>query len=317
MTATHPTLTSVRVRVERVHTDGTYTRVTCLRGGPGPAFVLVPGIGMGVGIFERLAPRLLPHGDVFALDLPGFAGIRTHDRALSIADYARLVDAALEHLHLDDPVVIGHSMGTQVVTELAASRPGLSRIVLISPVVAPQQRAPLRVVGAFLLAALHEPIGVTLLAGVSYVLTGLRSFAATLPRMLAYRMEDRIADVDADTLIVRGEYDTISPRSWIDTLVRRAPTASAREVSRAAHSVMHGHAEAVARLCVVHAGAEEAVDPPPVGAGRWTLRLSAYALAARLREITAILRGDDTALERAKTSRVRVALAAGDVEPAT
>lgn len=317
MTATHPALASVRVRVERVHTDGTYTRITCLRGGPGPAFVLVPGIGMGVGVFERLAPRLLPHGDVFALDLPGFAGIRTHDRALSIADYARLVDAALEHLDLDDPIVIGHSMGTQVVTELAATRPGLSRIVLISPVVTPQQRTPIRVIGAFLLAAVREPLGVTLLAGISYLLTGLRSFAATLPRMLAYRLEDRIADVDADTLIVRGEHDATSPRSWLDTLVRRAPTASAREVGGAAHSVMHAHAEAVARLCVVHAGAEEAVNPPLVVEGRWSARLSAYALAARLREITAILRGDDAALERAKTSRVRVALVAGDVEPAT
>ena len=80
---------------------------------------------------------------------------------------------------------------------------------------------------------------------------------------------------------------------------------------------MHAHAEAVARLCVVHAGAEEAVNPPLVVEGRWSARLSAYALAARLREITAILRGDDAALERAKTSRVRVALVAGDVEPAT
>jgi len=302
--ASHP-----RVGVERIRDAGTYTRATHVDGVGDLRFVLVPGIGMGVGIFERLAPRLLPHGSVHALDLPGFAGIRLHDDPLDIDEYADLVIRALEVCGLRDVVLIGHSMGSQVVTSAACRGANLRGVVLISPVVAPWQRRFVTVAIDFVRSSMHEPPGVALLAVISYGFTGLRSFFRTMPRMLAYRTEDRIG-ATAPVLIVRGTRDRVCPSEWTAMLRDRARDAQVMEVVGAAHSVMHQHATSVADRIISFAGVSS--PSPPIDRPRWTVRLRAHAVFARAREMVAIIRGDDRALARAKTSRIRAALAAGE-----
>lgn len=306
-------LGDVRVRVRRVGPPGAYTRVSEVRGFGPVDFVLVPGIGMSVGVFERLAPRLLPYGSVYALDLPGFAGTPCRARDLDIVGYAHLVGAAVDALGLAAPVVIGHSMGAQVVTELSAGRPDLTRLVLVSPVVAPAQRSAVRVALAFALAASKEPVGVALLAVMSYLLTGLRPFFASMPRMIAFRLEQRISDVEADVLVLRGELDAVCPRGWTALIVSRARSARAVTIPGAAHSIVHRNAGEVARLCAEHAGLTHPSRASiPRARSRRSSRLSLLATVARAREFLAILCRDDVALARAKTSRMRVAIVSAE-----
>jgi pimeloyl-ACP methyl ester carboxylesterase len=88
-------------------------------------FVLVPGIGASSNYFERLAPNLNEYGPVHA---PRPARLRwgPHPASkLSIAEYADLVGTVIDETGLNHPIVVGHSMGTQVVTDLAARRPEL------------------------------------------------------------------------------------------------------------------------------------------------------------------------------------------------
>lgn len=241
------------VEVRRVIDGERYARVSTIGQKRQRPFLLVAGIGVASNYYERLAPNLNEFGPVHALDLPGFAGVPHPDRAMSIRDYADLVGRVIDELELDDPVVVGHSMGTQVVADLASRRPELSSIVLIGPVVnAHERRIPLQAV-RFLQASWHEPLRVKVLAVGAYLLCGFRWFSRVLPEMIRFPLEERLPSIQAHTLVIRGEFDAVAPREWVDTVSELLPHSRAFEIPGAAHSVMHAHAEEVARLCVEHA----------------------------------------------------------------
>jgi len=241
------------VRVERIRSGDLYVRVNTIGQSGERPFVLVPGIGVSSDYFERLAPNLNEFGPVHALDLPGFAGVAHPGHALTIREYADLVGAAIDGLGLDDPVLVGHSMGTQIVTDLAARRPDLSTLVLIGPVINPAERRVVTQALRFARAAWHEPGRVKFLAVSAYVLCGVRWFSRILPKMMTYPIEDHLPDVRADTLVIRGEFDAVAPRDWVRRVGELLPSSRLWEMPGAAHSVMHAHAEEVAKLCVEHA----------------------------------------------------------------
>ncbi|QIS37956.1 alpha/beta fold hydrolase [Clavibacter capsici] len=310
------------VRVTRLVHRGLTVRISTLGSAGDRAFVLVPGIGVSSDYFERLAPRLDAHGTVHALDLPGFAGVRHPGRSLAIREYADLVGAAIDELGLDDPVLVGHSMGTQVVADLAARRPDLSTLVLIGPVVDPSARSVPVAALRFLRSSLHEPRRIQVLAVRAYLVCGVRWFLRVLPRMMRYPIEARLPEIRASTLVIRGEHDTVAPHAWVEEMGRLLPRARLWEIPGAAHSVMHDHADEVARLCVAHlerppgdgSSTEDAsaqLRRFPEGEERPdeehadfapTLGDSIRGLRAQVAEGIAIHRDDDAAIGRAKTA---------------
>jgi pimeloyl-ACP methyl ester carboxylesterase len=203
---------STRVRVSRVERGDLWVRVSTIGTTGERPFVLVPGIGVSSDYFERLAPNLNSFGPVHALDLPGFAGVTHPRQALSIRQFADLVGAAIDDLGLKDPIVVGHSMGTQIVTDLAARRPELSTLVLIGPVVNPAERRVTVAARRFLQAAWHEPGRVKVLALRAYLVCGVHWFSQVLPKMMTYPIEQQLPRVRAHTLVIRGEHDAVAPR---------------------------------------------------------------------------------------------------------
>ncbi|MCU1526913.1 MAG: hydrolase [Frondihabitans sp.] len=308
---------STDVTVSRVDSDTSFGRIsvrvsTIGKGGTRP-FVLVPGIGVASNYFERLAPNLNEFGPVHALDLPGFAGVPHPDRAMTIRQYADLVGEVIDSLELTDPVVVGHSMGTQVVVDLVARRPGLSTVVLIGPVINPDERRVGLQAVRFLQAAAHEPGRVKLLAASAYLFCGPKWFSRILPKMMRFPIERALPHVRADTLVIRGEFDAVAPREWVRRVGELLPSSRLWEIPGAAHSVMHAHAEEVATLCVEHAqqplehdeggvlrdfqhagDVRERLKPP-------TLRDSFRAARARLLEAWGMAVDDDEIVAEAKT----------------
>jgi pimeloyl-ACP methyl ester carboxylesterase len=316
---------STRVRVSRVERGDLWVRVSTIGTTGERPFVLVPGIGVSSDYFERLAPNLNSFGPVHALDLPGFAGVTHPRKALTIRQFADLVGAAIDDLGLKDPIVVGHSMGTQIVTDLAARRPELSTLVLIGPVVNPAERRVTVAARRFLQAAWHEPGRVKVLALRAYLVCGVHWFSQVLPKMMTYPIEQQLPKVRAHTLVIRGEHDAVAPRSWVEQIGRLVPSSRLWEMPGAAHSVMHAHAEEVARLCVEHAeqpprpgeGGElqhyaDAGDGTERGEFDFTLQEAAQAVRATVREGVAIARGDDAAIGDAKSEHAEAMLAAHD-----
>jgi pimeloyl-ACP methyl ester carboxylesterase len=241
------------VTVDRVYSGRIYTRVNTIGTDGVRPFVLVPGIGVSSTYFERLAPRLNEFGPVHALDLPGFGGVPHPGKAMTIRQYADMVGRVIDELGLNDPIIVGHSMGTQIVADLASRRPELSTIVLIGPVVNPAERNVVSQARRFLQASWHEPLSVKVLAISAYLFCGVKWFSRILPEMLHYPIEEALPTIQAHTLVIRGEHDACAPRDWVKQMGALLPSARLWEIPGAAHSVMHKQAEEVARLCVVHA----------------------------------------------------------------
>lgn len=303
------------VTVDRVPWRGTYARVNTAGVTRSRPFLLIPGIGVSSNYFERLAFHLNEFGPVIALDLPGFGGVpHPKGKPMTIVDYAELVDHVIDELELDDPIVIGHSMGTQIVAELATRR-RLQDLVLISPVLNPHERRLRTAALRFLQSSLHEPPRVKAISVQAYLLCGVRWFSRVLPAVLHYRIEDVLPRITANTMVIGGERDALCPRSWIQEVADLLPQAQAWQVPDAAHSVMYANAEAVARLCLHHARRTEPDDNTIRVADHnhssepdASLAEDAKAVAGRATELAGIVTDDDDLVARGKTTHAEAAL---------
>jgi pimeloyl-ACP methyl ester carboxylesterase len=302
------------VDVQTFRHESAQTRVTIMStGARGRAFVLVAGIGVAASYFEFLAPLLAEHGDVYALDLPGFAGMPASGDEPTATFFADQVEGVIDHYGLENPVLVGHSMGTQVVVEVLARRDDLSHAVLVSPVVDEDEASAFVQAVRFAQSTARESLHIAVMAVSAYLLCGFLYFAEVLPHMLRYRISDRIGLVDARLLLIRGEFDRPSPRRLHSRLVARARDARRWEIEGAAHSIVNGHAVGVARLVRRHLdddlvargrlSADEARVPP---ARHADVRMVLDATAARIAEWISAVRHDQDGVERAKVRHARL-----------
>jgi pimeloyl-ACP methyl ester carboxylesterase len=182
----------------------------------GPDFVLVHGIGVSARSYGPTAAALAEHGDVYLVDLPGYGRSPRPDGDMSIADHARVVADFLADRQLDHPVLVGHSMGTQVVVEVAADFPDLlDHIALIAPVLDPDARKLLKAARLLARNGLREPPAVTLIAINDYLFrAGVGYMIQQTPHLLGMQLEDLTSRVSAKTLVICGERDPIVPLEW-------------------------------------------------------------------------------------------------------
>jgi len=303
------------IEVETLSRDGAHTRVTRVSTGAdtGRSFVLVAGIGVAATYFEFLAPLLAAEGEVYALDLPGFAGMPPSGQEPTPGFFADQVDAVIARYELRDPVLVGHSMGTQVVTEVLARRDDISTAVLVSPVVDEEHATLPEQALRFVLSTLRESFHLAMTALSAYLLCGVLYFLEVLPHMMRYRMTERVPLASARLLLIRGEHDRPSPRRFHSRLVAVARSARRWEIDGAAHSIINGHAVGVARLILSHSdddlaargrlSSAEAAVPP---ARQADVRMVLAALGSRVAEWISARRHDEAGVERAKARHARL-----------
>ena len=215
----------------------------------GPNYVMVHGFGVYSKYFEPLAAQLADAGTVWLVDLPGYGTSPKPGRDVPIRDHASALGAMLDAAGIDDPVLIGHSWGCQVVTELADQRSDLSdRIVLIAPTINPARR------GAFmqLFDLMHdfwlEPPRAAAFGLYSYFLTGrVRYYLTQVPHMIGDEIEGRLVRLAARTLVIRGERDPIVPVDWAQQVTSLLENGRLEEVP-GAHIIMYTAAAETGRL---------------------------------------------------------------------
>lgn len=220
-------------------------------------FVLVHGLGVSSRYFERLARKLAAHGRVVVLDLPGFGGLPHPAEPLSIGDFAEVLVRGLARLGVVNPVMVGHSMGAQIVVEALATHPGLSdAAVLICPVVNAEERRVGVLTWRFLQSAVFERPSSALVSVRAYLRAGPRWFLEILPSMLRYPIEHRIARLTGEVVILRGTRDYTCPADWVQALAAAATGAHVRTavIEGAAHQVVFDDADRVAQEALEVAG---------------------------------------------------------------
>ena len=218
-----------------------------------PSYVLVHGLGVSSRYFEWLAAALARNGDVWLVDLPGHGSSPKPRRDVPVEEHARVLGLVLESLAVTNPVLVGHSMGCQVVTETAVTMPHLSdSIVLLSPVTNPARRSKGRQLLDLMRDFFREPPRASAFGLYSYFLTArLAYYLQQVPHMIGYPIEARLSLVEAQVLVVVGDRDPIVPVAWAADAAELAPRGTLAVVT-GAHVVMYSSPEEVSRRIAEH-----------------------------------------------------------------
>jgi pimeloyl-ACP methyl ester carboxylesterase len=237
--------------------DGRMVNVIDL--GSGPPIVFVHGLsGSWQNWLEQL-PVFARNHRVVTFDLPGFGASEMPAQAISIASYARFVDALYDALGIDSAAVVGNSMGGFIGAELAIGFPArVERLVLVSAagLTVEHQRderalAVLRTVDKRLAAyagwlgtrsdaltrrprarrmifgivahrpeLLPAPLIAEQIRG-----SGKPGFVPALDALTSYPIRDRLPEIACPTLIVWGTGDRLVPVRDADEFARLIPNA--------------------------------------------------------------------------------------------
>lgn len=212
-------------------------------------FLLIHGIGMGRNVFDGLIDLLARHGRVIAVDLPGYGSAPEPARTLTMDRTADLVAAYLRASGHPPVVAIGHSMGSQVATELAVRHPALvERLVLVAPTVDPRARRLLPQLWRLTRdLAVENPL-VLVRGGREYLRAGPH-LRRKLRAMLTHRPERSYPRIAAPTLVLRGADDQVCPPEWCRAVAAAIPDAVYTEVPGHRHETMiRDPREAAARI---------------------------------------------------------------------
>lgn len=103
--------------------------------GEGPKTLLfIHGLGSYLKAWNLNIASLKEQYRCVAIDLPGYGKSSTGHYDFSMSFFAEQVNQFIEKLGLENVVVIGHSMGGQIATQLALTQPSyLDKLVLLAP----------------------------------------------------------------------------------------------------------------------------------------------------------------------------------------
>ena len=103
--------------------------------GAGPiTLLLIHGLGSSSDAWQQNMPALSQRYHVVAIDLPGYGRSEHGEYAVSMSFYARVVRDIVQLLDAEQVVLVGHSMGGQVVlTSLLSYDLPVAKAILIAP----------------------------------------------------------------------------------------------------------------------------------------------------------------------------------------
>lgn len=226
-----------------------FTRLSASPDIAGTPIVLVHGLSVSSKSVVPTMEKLASQRPVYAPDLPGFGESEDPRTPPQVPALAASLLAWMDAYALDRPVLLGTSLGTQVVAELAARHPHRAeRLVLVAPIMDAAARTMPRQIWRLLLDLPQESLRSVMTQGLDYFHAGpWRTFAA-LRAGLDHHLEDVLPQLPMPVLIARGENDPVSPQPWCQLLASRCITPRAVAVIRnAPHAAAFDAPAALAR----------------------------------------------------------------------
>jgi pimeloyl-ACP methyl ester carboxylesterase len=254
--------------------DGTELAVQVA--GEGPLVVLANGLGGSLRAWRPFLERFSPGRRIASWDYRGLyrSGPPAQPQAVTVEDHARDLGAVLDWLGGGPAVLVGWSMGVQVVVERALEHPGdAAGLVLVSgapgdplagvlhtaasrfvvpPVAWAVETAPLpfglamraltvaplRSVAALRgLGVLADGVDVDVFADLAHDFARLdwRVYARTVRAMGRHDAWDHLGDLRVPTLVVGGTADLFLPTAAVEAMARDIPDAELCLLDGATH----------------------------------------------------------------------------------
>ncbi|HEY1529982.1 MAG TPA: hypothetical protein VGF80_04150 [Galbitalea sp.] len=203
--------------------------------------VIVPGLAVRSYALDA-AQALADHGyDVTLLPAPAWRGVPK-----LLKSYGSQLAGRLDRTGKPVDLLIGLSVGTQSAAITAVQSETVRRLMLVSPMVDPGDRTPLRLLGAWLFRKQEGDRGFGLQlpdwsrAGFPRILAGFLS-------ALDVRLEDVLPSFDGPTTIVQPVWNTLSSTQYAELLARHVG-ANFVLLEHAAHSWPVGDSERFVKL---------------------------------------------------------------------
>ena len=251
-------------------------RIRYIDAGRGTAVIFVHGLGASMYAWRKnLAPVLAAGFRVVAFDNLGFGSSDKPAHGYTNAEYAHLLVALMDSLHVSDAALVGHSMGGAVVAEAAIRSPQrVSGLVLIDaagpgtrdprlfrvarwPVIGPGLFACRGrwLVGRLLKSTYADPDKVSdadvdqYYAPVADPGYG-RALRGVLREFRFDALDGRLGAIAAPTLVLWGEEDRWIPIAAGRALAAQLPRSAFLSVRHAGHSVQEEVPDEVNRLII-------------------------------------------------------------------
>ncbi|RLK58239.1 3-oxoadipate enol-lactonase/4-carboxymuconolactone decarboxylase [Actinokineospora cianjurensis] len=226
-----------------------------------PPLILGPSVGTSSAVWDHQVPALARRFRVARFELPGHAGTPPLPAGASIEDLARLVLRLADSLGWRRFDYAGISISGAVGATLALLEPArIGRLALVCSSARfgePRQwRERAESVRANGTASLLEPTVARWFANAGSSPLGKRlvddlatvdtaGYAACCDALSTYDIRDRLAEIQAPTLVIAGRADPATPPALARELVDGIPDASLTEITGAAHLAVVDRPDAV------------------------------------------------------------------------
>ena len=206
--------------------------------GDGAPLVLVHGLAGSGRWWARNVEALAQSSRVYVLDLPGF-GASTAGIDCSLEALPDILVGWADAVGIGAAAWVGHSMGGQVVADLAARAPQrVSRLVLVDATVfAAGPDWPITP-GGLAAALVHAPRTLLPVAAGDALRAGPLSTVRMTRDVLATGLEDTLPAIVAPTLVIWGERDRIAAPEVGRRAANRIPGARFVLIPGADHAPM-------------------------------------------------------------------------------
>jgi len=182
--------------------------------------VLVHGLSGATTWWARNLEQLGEHGEVYALDLPGFGRTRSRS-SFDLDDEVTALAAWASAVKVRRAIFVGHSLGGYLAAHLAMRTELVAGLVLVDAAIFPPDYGWWRLTLGLLLAPFTVSLSLwpVILAGVRNA--GFSTVLRATGALLEGRLWRILPAVRAPTLMIWGRHDTVVPPSLAERMKGR------------------------------------------------------------------------------------------------
>jgi len=236
---------------ERVETPQAswFARLAVSRPTVCPPLVFVHGVVVSGAYFQPVARLLTDDFHTYVPDIPGTGRSHVRDGSWSIAEQARGLAEWIDLHALGPSVLVGNSLGAQVLTMLAVDRPDLvASLVLVAPTTDPDAGTVFRMMQRGVRDIPRERLGLWKIWIPDLVRTGPVRGIRHLRQGLADDQRERLDTLGVPVVVVGGEHDPIAVTGWIEAMAGALPQGRQVIVPGASHAMNYTNPRHLARI---------------------------------------------------------------------